>query len=50
MQASEIYRQTVAYFLRPIQPLLDDADVSEVLVNGYQTIYLRNAADCIDRN
>ncbi len=39
MHASEIYRQTVAYFLRPIQPLLDDADVSEVLVNGYQTIY-----------
>lgn len=43
MHASEIYRQTVAYFLRPIQPLLDDADVSEVLVNGYQTIYFEKS-------
>ncbi len=43
MHASEIYRQTVAYFLRPIQPLLEDADVSEVLINGYQTIYFEKS-------
>lgn len=39
MHTVEIYRQTVAYFLRPIQPLLNDGDVSEVLVNGYDNIY-----------
>lgn len=39
MHLNDIYRQTVAHFLRPILPLLDDPEVSEVLINGYQTIY-----------
>ncbi len=43
MHAVDIYRQTVKYFLSPIQSLLEDPDVSEVLVNGYQTIYFEKA-------
>ncbi len=35
----EIYRQSVAYFLEPISSLLQDEDVSEVLINGPHTIY-----------
>ena len=43
MQTVDIYRQTVAYFLRPIESLLTDPDVSEVLVNGPDTIYFEKA-------
>jgi pilus assembly protein CpaF len=43
MHAADIYRQSVAYFLRPIQPLLEDPDVSEILVNGFRTIYFEKA-------
>jgi pilus assembly protein CpaF len=39
MHLNEIYSQTVAHFLSPILPLLDDPEVSEVLINGYQTVY-----------
>lgn len=34
-----IYQETLRYFLGPVAPLLDDPDVSEVLINGYDTIY-----------
>lgn len=43
MHAVDIYRQTVAYFLKPIQPLLNDGDVSEILVNGFDKIYFEKA-------
>lgn len=43
MHAVDIYRQTVAYFLKPIQPLLNDGDVSEILVNGFNQIYFEKA-------
>ncbi|MGE0755663.1 MAG: CpaF family protein [Pirellulaceae bacterium] len=43
MNPAEIYRATVRHFLAPIQPLLDDADVSEVLINGHDTVYFERA-------
>jgi pilus assembly protein CpaF len=43
MHAVEIYRQTVRFFLSPIQSLLDDPDVSEVLVNGPDRVYFEKS-------
>jgi len=39
METTEIYRETVRHFLRPILPLLDDDDVTEIMVVGYETVY-----------
>ncbi len=39
MEMQEIFEETTRYFLRPIVPLLDDPDVSEILINGYRNIY-----------
>ncbi|HEV8066791.1 MAG TPA: ATPase, T2SS/T4P/T4SS family [Planctomycetaceae bacterium] len=39
MNASEIYRHTLRHFLSPIQPLMDDEAVSEVMVIGPETVY-----------
>ena len=43
MEARQIYEATVRHFLGPIQPLLDDEEVSEVLVNGFDTIYFEKS-------
>ena len=43
MQRKEIYDETLKYFLKPIEGLLDDPDVSEVLVNGHDVIYYEKA-------
>ena len=39
MNTQHIYAETVRHFLAPIAPLLEDEDVSEILINGYETIY-----------
>jgi pilus assembly protein CpaF len=39
MDTKDIYQSTIRYFLRPIQPLMDDPSVSEILINGPATIY-----------
>jgi pilus assembly protein CpaF len=39
MDTKELYTQSTRYFLTPVLPLLDDDDVSEVLINGHETIY-----------
>ncbi|MEZ6088849.1 MAG: ATPase, T2SS/T4P/T4SS family [Pirellulaceae bacterium] len=39
METVDIYRETTRHFLAPIEPLLRDDDVSEVLINGHETIY-----------
>ena len=39
MDTVDIYRETTRHFLGPILKLLDDPDVSEVLVNGPDRIY-----------
>ena len=43
MDTVSIYRETTKHFLMPIQPLLEDPDVSEILINGYETIYFERA-------
>ena len=39
MESKEIYRETVRHFLAPVLPLLDDPSVTEILINGHQTVY-----------
>lgn len=39
MLPADIYRETVRHFLGPIRPLLEDPTVTEVLINGPQTVY-----------
>lgn len=39
MLSREIYEQSTRHFLRPVQSLLDDPEVSEILINGYDTVY-----------
>jgi len=43
MNAPEIYQQTLRHFLKPIQGLLDDASVSEVMVVGHKNVYFERA-------
>lgn len=43
MDTVNIYEETTRHFLAPIQPLLEDGDVSEVLINGYETIFFEKA-------
>ena len=43
MDHCDIYRQTLRHFLQPIQSLLDDVTVSEVMVVGPQKIYFERA-------
>jgi pilus assembly protein CpaF len=39
----DIYAQTTRHFLHPVIPLLDDPTVSEILINGANTIYFERA-------
>lgn len=39
MSHAPIYAETVRHFLAPVSGLLDDDDVTEILINGYDTIY-----------
>ena len=39
MQSKEIYQETVRHFLGPVLPLLDDPSVTEILINGHDTVY-----------
>lgn len=43
MTPQEIYRSTTRHFLGPIVPLLDDPTVSEVLINGPDSVYCERA-------
>ena len=43
METIDIYRSTVRHFLSPILPLLEDNDVSEILINGFDTIYFEKS-------
>ena len=38
-----IYERTVEHFLTPIREFLDDAGVSEVMINGFDEIYVERA-------
>jgi pilus assembly protein CpaF len=39
----QIYAETTRHFLAPIQGLLDDDSVTEVLINGHETVYCERA-------
>ncbi|MFO0575264.1 MAG: ATPase, T2SS/T4P/T4SS family [Polyangia bacterium] len=36
---ASVFEDTLASFLTPVRPLLDDPTVSEILINGYDTVY-----------
>ncbi len=40
MQAKEIYAKTTRHFLRPVAEFLDDPTVSEIMINGPETVYI----------
>ena len=50
METIDIYRESLRHFLKPILPLLDDASVSEILVNGHEIIYFEHTGDSSGRN
>jgi pilus assembly protein CpaF len=39
METKEIYTETIRHFLHPVLPLLEDPSVTEILINGYETVY-----------
>lgn len=43
MKKKEIYQESIRHFLEPVVPLLDDPDVSEILINGPETVYFEKA-------
>lgn len=43
MKAIDIYKETTRHFLGPVLPLLDDPAVSEILINGHETVYYEKA-------
>lgn len=40
MPRQSVYQQSIRYFLEPVCEYLDDPDVTEVMVNGHQQIYI----------
>ncbi|NND98974.1 MAG: CpaF family protein [Pirellulaceae bacterium] len=43
MDPKQIYTATTNHFLEPIRPLLDDDSVSEVMINGHETIFFERS-------
>ncbi|MEM9409528.1 MAG: ATPase, T2SS/T4P/T4SS family [Planctomycetota bacterium] len=43
MKHRNIYQESTRHFLRPVVELLDDPDVSEILINGPETIYFEKS-------
>lgn len=43
MEHRNIYQESTRHFLRPVLPMLDDPDVSEILINGPDTVYFENS-------
>jgi pilus assembly protein CpaF len=39
VQTAELYAVTTRHFLSPIRSLLEDPQISEILINGHETIY-----------
>ena len=40
MSRQTVFEASVDYFLEPIGPLLDDESVTEIMVNGFDTVYV----------
>ena len=43
MDAQQIYEGTIKHFLTPIRPLMEDTDVTEIMVIGPHTVYFERA-------
>ena len=43
MDSKQIYSESIRHFLGPVLSLLDDPEVSEILINGPDTIYFERA-------
>lgn len=43
MNSNPIYEQTLRHFLRPIRPLMENPEVSEVMINGPDQVYYEMA-------
>ena len=43
MEAKEIYQRTLRHFLGPVWPLMEDEGVSEILINGPDTVYFERS-------
>lgn len=43
VDAKEIYAETTRHFLKPVVPLLDDPGVTEIMINGPDTVYFERA-------
>lgn len=39
MNSTVLYEQSIDYFLAPVRPLLDDTEVSEILINGPDVVF-----------
>lgn len=50
MHHRDIYNETLKYFLHPISSLLNDPEVSEVLVNGYETVFFEKGGSFTGAN
>lgn len=48
--AKQIYAETTRHFLAPIKELLDDDSVTEVLINGYETIFCERDGKIVRTN
>ncbi len=42
-----VFEQSLQFFLAPIQDLLDDASISEVMINGPETVYVERAGKIV---
>lgn len=43
MSAGDIYQETTRYFLSPVQSLMDDESVSEIMIIGHDAVYFERA-------
>ena len=46
MIPKEVFEETLLQFLDPIRPFLDDAGVSEIMINGPNQIFIERNCGC----
>ena len=42
---SEVFKDAIANFLSPIKDLLEDKEVSEIMINGSQEIFIEKGGE-----
>ena len=43
MDPKQIFSESIRHFLTPVVPLLDDEDISEIMINGFNRVYYEKA-------